>query len=164
MQYGNQQRNSEKIAKGTEALHIKANDLNAIPKYVAVAYLFNPYTVLNCVAQTTTVWSNVFLAASLWFMARRQTLPCCLFLALETQRNFYPFVLIVPAALHLSRTKEDNETDSEQIRYGGVFRVILLFAIVLGGLSLAASFVTNDWTFLDSTYGFMQVHLHHNQS
>lgn len=143
------------MAKGTEELHIKLNDLIEIPKLVAVAYLFNPYSVLNCVAQTTTVLSNAFLAASLYFMAKRQALPCCLFLALETQRNFYPFVLIVPAAIHLSETDEEDIDGGSRFSWSGVVRVILLYVVTLVGLNVAASYVLNDWTFLDSTYGFM---------
>lgn len=146
------------MAKDTQDLHIKLNDLVDVPTLVAAAYLFNPYAVLNCVAQTSTVWSNVFLAAYFYFMARKQPLPCCLFLALETQRNFYPFVLIVPAAIQISELNENYDSTFDSGRnfcWKGFCRVLALFALTLAALNVAASYVTGDWTFIDSTYGFM---------
>lgn len=111
--------------------------------------------MLNCVAQTTTVYSNVLLAASFYFMAKRNVSLCCLCLALETQRNFYPFALIIPAALQLSDKDEDDIDGSATFKWTDVFKVILQFVVTLGALNFVSSYVTNDWSFLDATYGFM---------
>lgn len=150
------------IAKGTEELHIKSTDLIHIPVYVVIAYLFNPYTIFNCVAQTTTVWSNVFLAGFFYFMAQKQLFLCCLCLALETQRNFYPIALIVPAALYFSEG-EANEKDSSDLvinttfKWKDIFGVVTIFAVILTATHFAAYSITQDWSFLDATYGFMYV-------
>lgn len=145
----------DKIAQGTEDLHIKLEDLIDAPSLVALAYLFNPYSVLNCVAQTTTVWSNLFLAAYFYSMSRKNAVLCCLFLALETIRNFYPFILIVPAAIYLSEKTEEDIDGGAKFSWSGFCKIIGLFLITLFGLNLMGSYVLNDWTFLDSTYGFM---------
>lgn len=147
-------------AKGTQQLHIKYSDMVDIPVYVALAYLFNPYAVFNCVGQTTTVWSNLFLAAFFYFLIRKQTLLCCLCLALETQRNFYPIELIVPASLYLSshEVKDDDAVDlieNHTFKWSSVFGVIAKFAVILTGLHLVSYWIVDDWSFLDATYGFM---------
>lgn len=127
---------------------------------MALAYLFNPYAVFNCVGQTTTVWSNLFLAAFLYFLVRKQTLLCCLFLALETQRNFYPIELIIPAALYLSSHEVSDEDaidliENTSFKWRNVFSVISKFVLILTGLHLISYCIVNDWSFLDATYGFM---------
>lgn len=49
-------------AKDVQKLLLSQEELNMAPLYVVSAYLFNPYTVVSCVAQTTTVFANFFLA------------------------------------------------------------------------------------------------------
>lgn len=112
-----------------------------------MAYLFNPYTILNCVGMTTTVWSNFLLAALFWSLSRKQTVLSCLFLALETQRNFYPFVLIVPCMLVLSEGKT-NKTQK-------CLQVFVLYAFLLAALNGVGFLIVGDWSFLYATYGFM---------
>lgn len=113
--------------------------------------------MLNCVAQTTTVWSNLFLAGFFYFMSVHQIWLCCLCLALETQRNFYPFVLIVPAALEFSQ-KRDSEQEIS-FTWRNVIKVILKFIVALAATHGLSYIIMNDSTFLDATYGFMWVKL-----
>lgn len=127
---------------------------------MALAYLFNPYALFNCIGQTTTVWSNLFLAAFFYFLIRKQTLLCCLCLALETQRNFYPIELIIPASLYLSayEVKDDEAVDlieNTSFNWRGVFFVTFQFGVILTGLHFISYCIVNDWSFLDATYGFM---------
>lgn len=159
-QFSSQQRRLQHYAKGTQQLHIKYSDLVDIPIYVALAYLFNPYAVFNCVGQTTTVWSNLFLAAFFYFLIRKQTLLCCLCLALETQRNLYPIELIIPASLYLSsyEVKDENAADlieNTSFKWRSVFWVITTFVGVLTVLHFISFYIVNNWNFLDATYGFM---------
>lgn len=127
---------------------------------MALAYLFNPYAIFNCVGQTTTVWSNLFLAGFFYFLVKKQTLLTCLCLALETQRNFYPIVLIVPASLYLSsREVKDADAidliDNTTFRWSDILKVMTVFGMVLIGLHFIAYCILNDWSYLDATYGFM---------
>lgn len=159
-QFSAQQRRLQYYAKGTQQLHIKYNDMVDIPTLVALAYLFNPYAVLNCVGQTTTVWSNLFLAGFFYFLIRKQTLLCCLCLALETQRNFYPFELIIPASLYLSSREVKDEDAIDMIenttfKWRDIVSVILKFGVISAALHFLAYCIVNDWSFLDATYGFM---------
>lgn len=159
-QFDKQQRRLQYFAKGTQQLHLKYNDLVDIPIYVALAYLFNPYAIFNCVGQTSTVWSNLCLSGFFYFLIRRQTLQCCICLALETQRNLYPIELIVPASLYLSMREVSNEDTIDLIenttfKWRDVISVVLTFVFVLTGMHYIGYYISNGWTFLDATYGFM---------
>lgn len=140
--------------KDTEELQLSAADTLLIPTYVALAYLFNPYAVLNCVGMTTTVWSNFFLAAFFFSLSHRNVLLSCLFLALETQRNFYPFVLIVPCVLILS---DDRSGRAGRIGKGASVCFVYV-AMLLAGFYFGIVVIKNS-SFLRATYGFMLVFL-----
>lgn len=116
--------------------------------YVAMAYLFNPYSVLNCVGLTTTVWSNFLLAGFFYFLSQRNTVLSCLFLSLETQRNFYPFVLIVPAMLILGKS-------GDRLNKAKMAQVFFIYAGIFVGLNYGAFYLLQDWNFLNATFGFM---------
>lgn len=124
------------------------SDLTEIPFFCALAYLFNPYSVLNCVGQTTTIWSNFLLSAVLLALAKQNRLLCLLALALETQKNFYPAILVVPVALSFS--------DSSKSKILSRTFTISTFFGILGGLQLFSfQLMENSWKFIDSTYGFI---------
>lgn len=146
-QYIDEQKKVNKFAKDSEPLHIRETDLIEIPMYVAMAYLFNPYSVLNCVGLTTTVWSNFLLAGFFYFLSRKNTFLSCLFLALETQKNFYPFVLLVPAMLMLSKGHGKRTTK--------MIQVLLVYFITFVGLNYVGYFIVGNWSFLSATFGFM---------
>ncbi|XP_059613630.1 phosphatidylinositol glycan anchor biosynthesis class U protein [Phlebotomus argentipes] len=147
-----QKREQSTYAKGTEELQLLPEDQIKIPLYCTVAYLLNPYSILNCVGQTTTVWSNCLLAAFFFFMARRQIVPAVLLLVLETQRNFYPAVLIVPLAIDVYRQ------DGNGCRRCLAIRTVVLFVIGLVLATVSGYLITERWTFLDATYGFILNH------
>jgi len=150
--YNDEQTKIDKFAKDSKPLHMKKTDLVEIPIYVAMAYLFNPYSVLNCVGLTTTVWSNFLLAGFFYFLSRKNTVLSCLFLSLETQRNFYPFVLILPAMLILSRYGDERLNKSK------MFQVFLTYVCTFIGLNYVAFWLIQDWNFLNSTFGFIFYH------
>ncbi|XP_053695438.1 phosphatidylinositol glycan anchor biosynthesis class U protein [Sabethes cyaneus] len=145
--YRKQKANQHSYAKGTHELQISPTDLSSIPYCVALAYMFNPYSILNCVGQTTTVLSNFLLALFLLAMARRWRFVACVALALETQSNIYPCVLIIPAALFIA--EEDRN------RWLSIFNTVLTFVAACLWLNYAAFSIMGNWNFLDATYGFI---------
>ena len=134
-------------AEKTEDIQMQSSDLIDIPLYCALAYLFNPYSILNCVGKTTTILSNFLLSATLLTLSKDMKVPCLVALALETQKSFYPFILIVPVALSFSE-KSKSKT---MVR----FMTVLFFSGILFGLHYISYIQMNSWKFLDSTYGFM---------
>lgn len=135
------------FAAGTEEIQVHESDINDIPFYCALAYLFNPYSILNCVGQTTTIWSNFLLSVMIYALSREMKFLCLITLALETQRNFYPFVLIVPLALAFS-----EKSKSKIISRG---MTIVLFGIIFAGLNYGGYQLMGSWKFIDSTFGFI---------
>lgn len=89
------------------------------------------------------------MAAFLYALAKKQTFVACLFLALETQKNFYPFSLIIPAALILSENMNKSDRQSKMIQVG------VIFLTLLGAVNYGGYLIVNNWSFLDATYGFM---------
>lgn len=126
---------------------MQEGDLSEIPFYCALAYLLNPYSILNCVGQTTTIWSNFLLSFMMWTLSKDMQVLCLVALALETQKNFYPFILIVPIALTFSESSK-----SKILSRAFTF---LTFVGILGGLQYYSYQLMGSWKFLDSTYGFM---------
>lgn len=146
--YDNQRSQLASFAKGTKELQISPDDVRAVPYYVALAYMFNPYSILNCVGQTTTVLSNFLLALFLLGMAHRVRLVACVALALETQMNIYPCVLIIPAALYIAQ-------DDGQHKVRSIMITCATFLMTLLGVNYAGFVIMGDWSFLDATYGFI---------
>jgi GPI-anchor transamidase subunit U len=94
------------------------------------------------------VWSNFLLSTVLFGLGTQNQFLCLVALALETQKNFYPMILIVPVALSFS--------DSSKSKVSSRIFTILTFFAFLGGLQyLCYQLMGNSWKFLDSTYGFI---------
>ncbi|XP_053675725.1 phosphatidylinositol glycan anchor biosynthesis class U protein [Anopheles nili] len=150
--YEKQRREMAGYAKDTKELHLVETDLHTVPMSVGFAYLFNPYAILNCVGQTTTVWSNFLLAMFFFGLSRRQWFLSFLVLALETQNNLYPFVLLAPGALHIANQESKPGTS----RFRSIASSCLLFLGVFLGINYFSScLMGGDWAFLDATYGFI---------
>lgn len=142
-----QQQNSIEKAENVDELLLNEKDVSTIPYYVAVVYLMNPYSILNCVGQTTTVWSNFLLALYFYGLSKKQIFLTVTVLALETQQNLYPFVLIVPAALYFCRDRMNAKLVFVQ--------TIVMFVAVFLGVNYLGFMFFSDFNFINSTYGFM---------
>lgn len=136
------------FAKDVDEIQISEDDKSNVPVFTAIAYIFNPYSILSCVGQTTTVWSNFLLALFFCGVSKRSKLLACLALALETQRNFYPFVLLIVAIITFSNDKGKKFTVEAPV-------LALLYAACLSGLYYLAFQIIGSWKFVDSTLGFM---------
>ncbi|XP_070495128.1 phosphatidylinositol glycan anchor biosynthesis class U protein [Chironomus tepperi] len=145
--YNKQKLEKSSYAEGTEEIQFNESDTNDVPFYCALAYLFNPYSILNCVGTTTTVWSNVILSIMVYALSKRWKLLCLFFLGLETQINFYPFILIVPIALAFSENSKSKNLSR--------LMTILLFAGIFGGQNYISYMIMGSWKFIDSTFGFI---------
>lgn len=82
-----------------------------------------------------------------WAMSKRHKLLCLVALALETQKNFYPVVLIVPIALSFS--------ESSRSKIISRTLTTLAFLTILFGVQYLSYTLMGNWKFMDSTYGFI---------
>ena len=157
-----QSRDKETYAKDTEEFLISPSSLTSIPQLVLIAYLFNPYSIMNCIGQTMTVWSNFLLAGFLLGMAHGQLLMAVAFLAVEVQQNLYPLTLVVPLVINHALTEGGSKKGSTKKVYERTFQcsravVAVLVVSVVMGLVAYLNFLLNheQWNFMDSTFGFM---------
>lgn len=70
------------LKKQTKKNHVYYKEFNKLlipddfsvinPFYVCSVYMLNPYTVFSCIARTTTVFNNLFLAICLYSMVKRK--------------------------------------------------------------------------------------------
>ncbi|XP_055838347.1 phosphatidylinositol glycan anchor biosynthesis class U protein [Episyrphus balteatus] len=142
--FAKQSREKGQYADETDELHLKLQDTIDIPKFVFIAYLMNPLTILNCVGLSSTVFSNFFLALCFFFMAKHKLWPCLAILALETMRNLYPVVFIAPIMLVFGKscTKE-------------YVKVAARFLFLCFGFCYISYAIMGSWTFLNGTLGFV---------
>ncbi len=134
-------------------LALDEDQLAQASKYSQLAYLYNPYTLLCCVAQTSTPLDNLFLVLFLLFLVRRERLPACAALALASYKGFYPIMLLVPLCVALRETERRTKKNSEVV---SVFATVITFLILTIAL-LWTSFILMErkGTFLWATYGFI---------
>ncbi|XP_043267801.1 phosphatidylinositol glycan anchor biosynthesis class U protein [Venturia canescens] len=117
--------------------------------YVPAAYLFNPYIVLNCVALTTTVFTNFLYSVTLYSMTRRSMFWSCFSIALLTLQGLYPVSLMVPATIYYAREK------TGKARIQAVAKMIEMFCLIFGCLLYASFYIMGSWSFLGNTVGFI---------
>ena len=74
LQLVEQKKNIDKYSEDALPLLLTSESLWSGVTYVSAVYLFCPYTIASCVAQTTTVFDNLVLAAVLASMIRGECL------------------------------------------------------------------------------------------
>lgn len=141
-----QKQNLSKYAKDSTEIQYQAEDVWNIPKWVLLVYLFNPLSIGSCAALTSTVFSNFLLSCTLYFMIRKWFWPCICCLAVETMRNLYPITLIAPVVLVFAKPQRFAASTV------GIVLAFTAGCAAVTGINFALS---NSWSFLDGSLGFM---------
>ncbi|XP_075216449.1 phosphatidylinositol glycan anchor biosynthesis class U [Lycorma delicatula] len=142
-----QEKEKDNYAKVSPQLLVSPDDVQMGPVFVASAYLFNPYIVLSCAAQTTTVFANLFLAMTFYSMLKGNVVLCTIALALSAQQSLYTIILLVPVCMYIAQNKKS--------KLFHMTMTCLCFIVVLSALVCCSYYITNSWDFLYSTYGFI---------
>lgn len=135
--------NQHTYAKNISRILINTEDFVNVPKYVVLAYLYNPFSILNCICLTSTVFANLFLCLFFYSFVTRKPLLSGVALTLTVQQNIYPITLLVPACVHFSHGKK-----SWKIFLTGFFLSYIFF------LHLGFVLMNHDISFISATYGF----------
>jgi phosphatidylinositol glycan class U len=111
------------------------------PSTVAALYLFNPLTILSCVAKSTLLFTNLSIAMALLSALKQKSRPAMFWIALASYFSFYP-VMLVPALLLI---------------LSGSFQLslALVFAGWMGALFVVSRVFVGSWDFIQATYGIM---------
>lgn len=134
-----------------ESKHMLLTDLQLeeVADYVLSVYLFNPYSVLNCVGMTTTVVQNFLLSGALTAATGGCIELAAVCVALATHQALYPVLLIVPIAILLA-----------EVRPGCVkcsyIRTLLTFVLSWGFLIYISAYIMDgSYAYVNNTYGLM---------
>ncbi|XP_047364197.1 phosphatidylinositol glycan anchor biosynthesis class U protein [Vespa velutina] len=117
--------------------------------YVLMAYLFNPYIILNCVGFTTTVFSNLLHSIALVAMVQHSIFWSCISIALLTLQNLYPISLLVPIAIYICNDKSEKNVKSTIIII--IITFLSMFTLLLG----ICYYIMGSWSFIWNIFGFI---------
>lgn len=116
------------------------------PEIVAAVYLFNPFSLLGSLAQSTNVITNALVSGSIYFAASptRGFLDMAL-LALATSLSWYP-IYHAPALMMLAQSGI-----TERKRSCGTMTLFFVASIIV--CLLLAYIPAQSWDYLDSQFG-----------
>ncbi|KAF2357009.1 GPI transamidase subunit PIG-U [Trinorchestia longiramus] len=171
---GEQRDEMHRYASDSSHLLLSAPALAKSGNDVAAAYLLCPYTVLSCVAMTTTTFHNVVLAALLLAMLKGRAVIFGALVALATYQVVYPVVVLVPGLIALYQYHADPyhrncasappipdsyEERQQKLASGHCVRVLGRSLAASGAaaalLLLVSAEIAGGWHFIHATYGFI---------
>ncbi|KIR69356.1 phosphatidylinositol glycan, class U [Cryptococcus bacillisporus CA1873] len=88
---------------------------------IAAVYLLNPYSLLTCIARSTTALDNAVLLGALSAAATGNATFSLISLAVAAHTSFYPIILLAPIIILL------GQTDPKQTKKALVLQSLLLF-------------------------------------
>lgn len=98
-----------------------------IPFYVTCIFLFNPFTMVNCIAMTTTTLSNSLISIIIYSLVSGKFLLTVVLLAIVTTQSFYQIILLSP--LYLSVIKR-TESIAKAAFYITCYFLVLLTLLI----------------------------------
>lgn len=144
-----QEKNKQEVSEESKTLILNEYQLNEVPDYVLSIYLFNPYSVLNCVGMTSTVIQNFLLAMSLWGASNGKRILACVFIALATHQALYPILVVVPISILLANVNKGCNKCS-------YIKTLLVFVLCWGFLIFISAYIMEgSYSYIYNTYGFM---------
>lgn len=126
------------------------------------AYLFNPFSISNCVACSTSVIHNLILLAFLYFLLNNQIVVSFFFLAMHSNINVYSISLFTAAICFLFQKYNYIDTNGKEVykTYNEIsLFVVKYFVVFLLMISLIFCFnlFLEDFNlrFIECTYLFI---------
>jgi len=144
-----QKRDKGDVHPESGSLLHSSNLINVLPKHIAIFYLLNPMLIVSCAARTTTVWTNLCLAAALLGLTTANRGLATLAISLAAYQSMYPIILIFPLAIHLATVEA-----KEKSRLRSVTETMVYTFFWLAGLLYLSYLLTGSTSFIYSTYGF----------
>ncbi|BEJ08882.1 hypothetical protein CcaverHIS641_0509760 [Cutaneotrichosporon cavernicola] len=109
---------------------------------VALLYLFNPYTLLSCLARSTTTIDNALCLYAIAATYTGNGAPAMAALAIATQTSLYPVILLLPLLLVLRHLGAPNQ---KLAAYSLVFVGTLATLAGLATLACTDSWIARTW-------------------
>ena len=117
---------------------------------IAAAFLFNPFTILSCLGQSTSLFTSLAIVQAVLSATRGNAAQAMLALAFGGYLTMYP-ALLLPPLLVLLRGSQSTDKSATQTALVGLG----WFAAGLVALLSSTVLITgNVWEFIKSCYGF----------
>ncbi|CED82148.1 Major facilitator superfamily permease-Cdc91p [Phaffia rhodozyma] len=116
---------------------------------ISFLYLWNPHTLLMCLAKSTAAIDNALVVLSIYYAVVHRPTASLLFLALSTLTSVYPalllpfIVMILLDSTPVLRLKTDQHRTSRTVRRS--IKLITTYALLLTGVSAALRGITGSW-------------------
>jgi len=126
----------------------------AVPMMLmSYSYLFNPFTIASCLAQSSSLFSNCAIVNAVAAAISGNVINTIFALAVSSYLSLYPILLAPPLALlAFDQTVSKSKTPPTSAKFYLSFTAGLATAI--GVLFYASCLITDSsWDFLYSTYG-----------
>jgi phosphatidylinositol glycan class U len=145
-------------------LSINENVINELSLKVAVIYLLSPYSLLSCVGQSTSVFTNFLMSLVLYTSTKGCRILSTALLALLSYQSFYPLMMIIPIIMIIEQQKclNNNKKDvigvqysSPTVRFSMLTTLLYFLGFVFALLFLSYKLMENNFDFIYSTYGFL---------
>ncbi|RWS28471.1 phosphatidylinositol glycan anchor biosynthesis class U protein-like protein [Leptotrombidium deliense] len=131
----------EKLKKeDRKELRIETENLKHLAISVTCVYLLCPYSILVCVAKTTSVFSNLLMSLLLLSISYRRRLLSCVLLALLTYQSLYPIMMLVPVVMAIEQSSENGKC-GEKYRFKSIISTLTMFTTSLSILLVTSYFL-----------------------
>nr|XP_002124479.1 phosphatidylinositol glycan anchor biosynthesis class U protein [Ciona intestinalis] len=124
-----QNSHKSKLSKGVDSILLKLHHLENVPTLVALIYLFNPFTIVTCISQSSVAFNNLFLALYVAHLMSGSSIATTLFLALSTYETFYPVQLIIVAMLCQHKYQKEGNRNAAKPLFCFIFWLLILFLV-----------------------------------
>lgn len=144
--YIKQEKNKHTYAEDALSQLLEGRDLYLPPQYALVVFLFNPYTIFNSAAMTTTTVNNLLLSLFFVGIIYDNLVISLAAMTLSTLQSFYPVIMIAPLYLTVYKRKESHLQ---------ACLTLFIYALSVIGIIYISGIIYNGYQFLDQTYGFI---------
>jgi len=126
-------------------------DDSVSPASACLLYLWNPFSIMSCVSNSTALVNNLAVVLAFLFACKGRQLASMFWVALAGYWSLYPLILVIPLTL-LGIRVAGIKSISGSIAY--TFVSLLFFGGWLAGLLSTSFLLLNSWEFLGA-YSFL---------
>ncbi|KAI4713052.1 hypothetical protein J4E89_002030 [Alternaria sp. Ai002NY15] len=119
---------------------------------IAAGFLFNPFTVLTCVARSTSALTNLFILTAMAKASQGASFTFILATAFASYFAMHPILLFPPLLVLLYDAKTLQKSTAPDVASFIITHTVGI-ASAIGVLLTGSAFLMGSWDFLSATYG-----------
>lgn len=119
---------------------------------IPASFLYNPFTILTCLARSTSALTNTFILIAMAKASQGASITFVLALSFAAYLGMHPILLFPPLLVLLYDARAVKTKSTPNVWSFTIVHTIAL-AVVSGSLLSASALLTGSWDFLAATYG-----------